>query len=149
MILWIDVKNRAEPAWSLKIDRWYQLDEVAFAFCEALHQWNYLKDIARPEVIFLALPGASNLADFDFANGGATSPSKFVYTLPNICASVIFQLLGHNGKIFCVTQGDSTLEFARAEAAAAADAGHIAWVFSSTPELNENRRQVIFESFIG
>jgi len=101
----------------------------------------------RPDVIFIALTGASNLADFEFASSGATSPAKFVFTLPNICASVIFQMLGHHGKVYCLHHGADTLEFAQNEARFAAKTGRTAWVFSSSAELHEGRRQVRFELF--
>jgi hypothetical protein len=145
--LWIDVNNKSEPAWSAKVDRWYQLDEVGYAFCEALHQWNYLEGVAKPDVIFLALPGASNLADVDFAQSGALSPAKFVYTLPNICIAVIFQMLGFSSKVYCVNRGASTVEFALSEANEMARAGKSAWVFSSSPVLENGKRSVSFASF--
>ncbi|WP_413293192.1 hypothetical protein ACLSU7_17540 [Bdellovibrio sp. HCB185ZH] len=147
MKLTIDLQNKSEPAWSSKVDRWYQLDEVGFAFCEALHQWELLKDEKRPDVIYLALPGASNLADFDFVNSGASSPAKFVFTLPNICASVIFQMLGFSGKVYCVNQGPETIEFAKDEAKEAAKSGKCAWVFGSPAVLEDDKRVVLFWSY--
>ena len=147
MNIWIDIENKTEPPWSSKIDRWYQLDEVSHAFCEALHRWNYLEDMPRPDVIFLALPGASNLADLEFAKAGASSPAKFVYTLPNICAAVILQLLGHRGKIYCINQGEQTLAFAKNEASAFAKNGAKAWLFSSPAILKDGHREVIFENY--
>jgi hypothetical protein len=147
MNLWIEVPSKAEPAWSAKIDRWYQLDEVSYAFCEALHQWDYLKEAPRPDVIFLALPGASNLADFDFVQSGAVSPAKFVYTLPNICVAVIFQMLGFSGKVYCLHKGSETIPFAEQEAREMAKQGKKAWVFASPPQLQEGRRKVSLQIF--
>ena len=147
MNLLIDLGNKTEPAWSTKVDRWYQLDEVSYSFCEALHQWNYLSDVQKPDVILLALAGASNLADFDFVNTGAISPAKFVYTLPNICISVIFQMLGYNGKVYCFHQGNQTLEFAENEAREMAKSGKKVWLFASSPILKNSQRQVQFQKF--
>jgi hypothetical protein len=143
----IDLKKKTEPAWSAKVDRWYQLDEVSYVFCEALHQWNYLRDQERPEVIFVALPGASNLADFDFVTNGASSPAKFVYTLPNICAAVIFQMLDFSGKVYCLHQGKNTIAFAQEEARSMAHSGKSSWLFASPPALANEHRTVYFESF--
>ncbi|QDK46254.1 hypothetical protein DOM22_14320 [Bdellovibrio sp. ZAP7] len=147
MKLVVDLKNNSEPAWSAKIDRWYQLDEVGYAFCEALYQWENLKDETHPDVIFLALPEASNVADFDFVSTGASSPAKFVFTLPNICAAVIFQMLGFSGKVYCLNKGAATIEFAKQEAQEMAKAGKTAWVFASPAKLQNEGREIEFEAF--
>lgn len=133
----VSLERKTEPAWSHLVERWYQLDEVSYCFCEALHSWDGLKDLAQPDLIILALDGASNLADHDFIQTGASSPSKFVYTLPNICAAVIFQVLQWSGKVYCFHQGATTKEFAMVEAHEFAKQGQRVWVFSSSPVLVE------------
>ncbi len=133
-----------EPAWSERIDRWNQLDEISYCFCEALHRWQLLREFPEPDVILLASPGASNIADQDFAAGGAMSPAKFVFTLPNIAASVILQMLEKTGKVYCLQQGEETLIRAQREAHTYAQAGQTVWVFSSPPKLTENARTVQF-----
>ncbi|MGE0631825.1 MAG: hypothetical protein AB7O96_05430 [Pseudobdellovibrionaceae bacterium] len=143
----VDLQRTAEPAWSQKVERWYQLDETAYGFCEALHQWEYLKDLKKPDVILLALEGASNLADVDFVQTGASSPAKFVYTLPNICVSVIFQMLGTSGKVYCLNQGATTYKFAKTEAEYFAKSGKTVWFFSSSYKINGESREFEFEAF--
>lgn len=142
--LLIDLTRSSEPTWSSQVERWYQLDEISFAYCEAISQWNFLQDLPRPQVVILATEGASNLADFDFAHADAISPAKFVYTLPNIFAAVMFQLLGWSGKTYCLHQGSSTLEFALHEAAELAKSGQSVWLFHSSPQLEQGRRRVSF-----
>ena len=75
----VDLEKRnqvgIEPSWSTQIDRWYQLDELGFSFCEALHEWNYLEAYPKPDMIFLAIEGASNVADYDFVNSSSQSPA--------------------------------------------------------------------------
>jgi hypothetical protein len=141
-------KNQT-PAWAEKIDRWYQLDEISFTLCEAIHAWDYLKTFTRPDVVLIALLGASNTSDFDFASTGANSPSKFVYTLPNVCASVLFQLLKLDGKIFCMHKGKQTESFAKSEASSLAQTGKTVWLITSSAETDESKTQRIisFESF--
>jgi hypothetical protein len=140
----VPLQERPEPAWKNKVDRWYQLDEMSYAFCVALHEWNYLNQTtAPPDVILLAIAGASNVADQDFISSGAQSPAKFVYTLPNISASVIFQMLGFSGKVFCFNKGSETLKFSLDEAATMAKYGKKVWVFASalSPSMQEREIQ--------
>lgn len=134
-----------EPAWSQRVDRWHQLDEISFCFCEALHRWDLLKDYPQPDIIFVASPGASNLADQDFAASDGGSPAKFVFTLPNICASVILQILQKTAKVYCIQQGENTYERALQEARAFAQAGKNVWVMTSPPVLEKNARTVRFD----
>jgi hypothetical protein len=136
-----------EPPWAGKIDRWYQLDENCFFFCEALHQWNYLIDYAQPDIVFLAQYGASNIADFDFVKTQSSSPSKFVFTLPNISISVIFQLLKFNGKIYCLSKGEETASFARNEAASYAKSGKKVWLFSVPKCESLEKKKIEFFEF--
>ena len=151
MIHLVDIGRKTTPAWAQKIDRWYQLDETSFAFCEALHHWNYLQDHPKPQQVLLALEGASNLADFefaaDFALNRAMSPSKFVYTLPNVCASVLFQLLEISAPVFCLNQGRETLAFAQAEARELAKQVPTVWLFSSSHVLENGHRKVALDIF--
>lgn len=135
------------PPWSPKVDRWHQLDEISFAFCEALSRWEDLKTEPPPDLILLALEGASNVADSDFVRSGAKSPAKFVYTLPSICMAVIFQFLNLKKRVFCLSRGKDTLSFAREEARSFAQAGKTVWVFSSSPLLEQGSRRVNFECF--
>ncbi len=146
----VDLEKRnqvgTEPGWSTKIDRWYQLDELGFSFCEALQEWNYLESFPRPDMIFLAIEGASNVADYDFVATGSQSPAKFVYTLPNISAAVIFQILKLNGKVYCLSAGADTLKINLQEAQNFAAAGKKVWIFSSPAQTDQNlsSREIIF-----
>jgi hypothetical protein len=147
MIHFADLDRTRTPDWSQKIERWYQLDELSYSFCEAIHHWNHLKDYPRPDLIVFGLEGASNIADFDFKNTMPPSPSKFVYTLPNICASIIFQMIQYTGQVFFLHQGKNTLEFAQQEARALAASGKKIWFFSSSNELETGKRKIIFEVY--
>jgi hypothetical protein len=137
-----------EPAWASKVERWYQLDEMGFAFCEALHTWDYLKDAIRPDLIILAIEGSSNRADKDFVTSGSNSPAKFVYTLPNISAAIIFQMLKVNGKVYCLSNGKDTVNLAAREAQAFAESGKNVWVFASpVMESSSFNREIIFSEY--
>lgn len=146
----VDLEKRnqvgIEPGWSTQIDRWYQLDELGFSFCEALHEWNYLEAYPKPDMIFLAIEGASNVADYDFVNSSSQSPAKFVYTLPNISAAVIFQMLKLNGKVYCLSAGADTLKVSLQEAESFAKIGKKVWIFSSPAQTDHNlsSREIIF-----
>lgn len=146
----VDLAKRAElgnpPAWSPHIERWYQLDELGFAFCEAIHAWDYLKNYPKPDLIILAIRGGSNLADYDFVSTGSSSPAKFVYTLPNISAAILFQMLKIQGKVFCLSEGDKTFEVAEQEAQNFSKSGKCVWLFGSRSE-NERTRKVIFRAW--
>ncbi len=141
----VDISREKEPEWSSKVERWYQLDEVCYSFCEAIHQF---KDIQKPDLIILALDGASNLSDFEFVNSGATSPSKFVYTLPNICISVLLQMLNHSAKVYCFHKGKKTLDFALQEGTEMLKIHQCVWVLSSSPVLEKDRRRVSLEVLV-
>jgi hypothetical protein len=104
-----------EPEWKSKIDRWYQLDETSFSFCEALYSWEQTDQMQRFDQIIYVCEQASNAADADFVASGALSPSKFIYTLPSIGPSVVAQLLNWYGPVYCfpVTSTlDSTMNLA-------------------------------------
>lgn len=141
------IKPQMAPAWSARVDRWTQLDDACFTFCEALQQWNFLSDLEKPEFIFVVLPNASNEADFDFVSSGAGSPSKFVFTLPNICASVLFQLIQFSGRTFCLSKGAESLEFAKTEANEFLKRNKTSWVFSNQSVGVKNERQVQFFAY--
>jgi hypothetical protein len=141
-----DVQN--EPAWSARVDRWYQLDELGFSFCEALHHWNYLEGVVKPDAIFLSLDGASNIADQDFIASQSSSPAKFVYTLPNIAAAIIFQMLKTHGKVFCLSQGAETKQLALEQAQLFAELGKTVWVLSSRPDPQDPKARLVeFQNF--
>lgn len=90
-----------EPAWKDLVDRWYQLDETGFALCHAIFQWRQEKRLPEFDRLIFICSGGSNLADAAFVHSGATSPSKFVYTLPNIGPSIVCQVLGWRGPVYC------------------------------------------------
>lgn len=141
------VKPTVAPAWSSRIDRWSQLDDSCFTFCEALHTWDYLVGLEKPQFIFIVLPNASNQADLDFVNSGAASPSKFVFTLPNICASVLFQLIPFSGRTFCISKDHDSLRFALSEAEEMARGNRSCWVFANLRATEKDTRHVEFYSF--
>lgn len=137
-----------EPAWKDQVERWYQLDELGFAFCEAIHEWEYLKAFPKPDLILLALEEASNPADKDYVLTGGQSPAKFVYTLPNISAAIIFQMLKINGKVYCLSHGKNTLTVAHEEAKAFAQSGKVVWVLASPSRAKQDvTRDILFYCF--
>ncbi len=141
------LRPHSAPAWSSQIDRWSQLDETCFTFCEALHTWNYLAELTKPDLIFLVLPQASNEADMDFVRSGALSPAKFVFTLPNICASVLLQMIDFSGPTFCISKGADSLRFAHNEALELSNKDKISWIFANTVLPAEKARSVEFFSY--
>lgn len=144
-------QNNFIPAWSEKVDRWYQLDELGFAFAESLHHWNYLDGFSKPDILFLCIEGGSNIADKDFVSSGSQSPAKFVYTLPNISAAVIFQILQFKGKVYCPVAGENTLNQSLTQAQVLAKNGKKVWILGTplkNPLLKEkNLRTVLFYNF--
>ena len=98
--------TESEPKWSNIVERWYQLDAAAFGIADALSFWkDQLK--TRPDLVILASPGGSNHTDGLFTQSGATSPSLFVHTLPNIRGSSFCQVMEWNGPVLCI-QNDPT-----------------------------------------
>ena len=93
------------PDWSNKVDRWYQLDGMAYAFCEALYQ----RGQSDFDSLILASPGASSLTDYQYAQGETPSPQKFVHTLPNVRASMALQVLDKKCELLCLQNGAETL----------------------------------------
>lgn len=103
---------KEEPSWKTQVDRWYQLDAYAYGLAEA---YSRIRPIT-PAMIVLASPGASNETDFQFASNGATSPAKFVHTLPNIRCSPLCQVMGWNGPVLCLQKDPYTVINALREA---------------------------------
>lgn len=137
----VQVDIRSEPLWKDRVERWTQLDEVSFALCEAISQWEQ-KDLPFPNLILLAMEGLSTRADFEFASSGAHSPAKFVYTLPNICISVLFQMLKTHTKVFCLSAGSKTQALAEEQARKFKPAYGTIWILSSPPQLEKGSRTV-------
>lgn len=121
---------KTEPEWASKVDRWYQLDAFAYGLCEMW--WRNHEMLGRPpSLLFLASPGASNATDLAFARSGATSPSKFVHTLPNVRASSLCQLMNWHGPLLCVQRDPQTIACALELAArAVGEEWPIVWVLS-------------------
>ena len=100
------------PEWSVKVERWYQLDAAAFALAETF--WRHRESLtSRPDVLFLASPLASNPTDDAFE--ASPTPAKFVHTLPNIRGAVLLQLMGWAGEVYCLQKDPQTLVAALSE----------------------------------
>ncbi|MEK2688055.1 hypothetical protein [Bdellovibrio sp. GT3] len=147
MKIQIEIQNRPEPVWKDKIPEWEKLSETSYAFCEAIHQWEYLKERPRPDVIFLAIPKGCNLADFEFVADDAKNAHKFIFTFPNMNASIIMQMLGFSGRVLCFSNGEKTAEFAINECKEMEKAEKTAWLFTSPAELDDGKRVVLFSSY--
>ena len=93
--------RRLEPEWKDQVERWYQLDENGYIFCEALYHWKKQDRLSQFDAVVLLIPEGSNLSDVEFVTTKPASPAKFVYTLPNIAGSLVAQLTGFQGPIFC------------------------------------------------
>ena len=131
------------PLWSHLIERWHQLDDTSFTFCEAIYAWSYLKEYKPPNYIFLVLENASNFADLDYASSSVASPAKFVYTLPNVSAAVIFQMLNIHGTVFCLSKGSDSLKFALQEAEIFSKSGKTVWVFYNSTTSSQVETRVV------
>ena len=96
------------PSWAPKVERWYQLDHPAYSMA---HAYSVLASVVgpAPHLMILASPRASNDTDFAFASTGASSPSKFVHTLPNIRAVPLLQVMEWAGPLLCVQNDPSTV----------------------------------------
>ena len=121
------------PAWAAEVERWYQLDTCAYVLTAAYSAWK--GELSPPARIYLASTGASNRTDRAFAATGATSPTRFVHTLPNIRASSLLQVMDWNGPVFSLHRDPFTLGLALGEALhfTAENSAAPAWVFY--PEL--------------
>ncbi|MFZ4439268.1 MAG: hypothetical protein ACOYOS_12630 [Syntrophales bacterium] len=104
-----------KPVWSGKVDRWYQLDAMAYGLAQACFQWRQM-EAERPSFLLLASRGASNDADRAFAESGAASPAKFVHTLPSVRSSTVCQVMDWHGPMLCLQEDPSTLCTALIEA---------------------------------
>ena len=110
----VTVQENATPEWSMKVERWYQLDLPAFALTETF--WRHRETLkSRPETIFLASPSASNLSDSQFTLSEPPSPAKFVHTLPNIRAASVLQVMNWSGQVYCLQNDPWTVLTALAE----------------------------------
>ncbi len=109
----VSVPAQSEPAWAPLVARWHQLDEATYAVVEAAYR--YSKDfpeewdLVRPQSIWMAAPGGSNAADYDFILHGSRSPSRFVGTLPSIRSSSLSLLMNWRGPVMCLQQGEETM----------------------------------------
>jgi hypothetical protein len=97
-----------EPSWSGKVERWYQLDAAAYGLVET---YSSLREKlgSSPDMIVLASPLASNVTDRSFALSGATSPSKFVHTLPNVRGAPLLQVMEWGGPVLCIQDDPRTV----------------------------------------
>ncbi len=95
----IQADKKLEPAWAAKVDRWYQLDGPSFVMAELAYR---LQTEPSPLALFLSGKEASSLADIDFVNSGASSPAKFVYTLPSVRSSSFCQVLSWTGPVWSI-----------------------------------------------
>ena len=95
------------PDWSSLVDRWYQLDAHSFGLAD--FYWKH-KDILinKPGIIILTSDTGSLEADLQFVK--IFSPTKFVYTLPNVRSSALCQVMNWHGPILCVQQPPTCLE---------------------------------------
>jgi hypothetical protein len=102
----IDLDQLGEPVWKDEVDRWYQLDAFSKVACQGISLWNLNLDQRKniSGILYLFSHG-SNQADFDFSRQLVSSPSKFVYTLPNISAMLVQQLLKISVTTFCIDLG--------------------------------------------
>jgi len=103
------------PPWSAVVDRWYQLDPFAYGLADGAHRWR--SQVTPPEMVFLASERASNETDSRFVQGGASSPAKFVHTLPNIRVSSLCLVMEWRGPVLCLQKDPQTVAFALSEAA--------------------------------
>jgi hypothetical protein len=135
---------KVEPAWSRKVDRWYQLDPYAHGLVEGCSSWKDLS-LCRPGKILLASPCASNETDIEFCRGGARNPTKFVHTLPNIRSAPLCQAMNWSGPVLCLQNDPVTVLRALEEGAEFYwEDPEIVWVLSVTRE-DEHYVTHIFE----
>ncbi len=105
---------KGEPSWHARVDRWYQLDAPAFGLCEL---WSQAPTVEKPALIVLASPGGCNGSDALFALQGASSPARFVHTLPSLRASALLQLMNWHGPLICLQNDPHSLSRALSEGA--------------------------------
>ena len=105
------------PTWASLVDRWYQLDPFAYGLAETYSKFQ--PQLPPPSLIYLASESASNETDWQFVKSDASSPSKFVHTLPSARASALCQVMHWSGPTICLQNGADTLTVALAEGAEA------------------------------
>ncbi len=134
---------QSQPDWSSKIQRWYQLDNPARSLLESYFYWakdfpHYADLIDKSKCIVLASSGASNETDLNFAREGASSPSLFSHTLPNIRASVLLEATGWSGPLLCLQFGQRTLANGLLEACGLASSNELSptTLIGIMPEAN-------------
>ena len=129
------------PSWAPKVDRWYQLDQAAFSIA---HAYSLLQNQlgSHPKMMILASPRASNDTDHAFAVGGASSPSKFVHTLPNIRAVPLLQVMEWAGPMLCVQNDPDTVRSGVDQALLYLSSYEVVWVVGF--DRRENHGDVIF-----
>lgn len=103
-----DFPLASEPEWAAKVERWYQLDAGSFALTETF--WRHQQSLEiLPKWMLLASPLASNVTDRQFVASGASSPAKFVHTLPNIRSASLLQVMGWTGPVLCLQNDPKTV----------------------------------------
>jgi hypothetical protein len=122
------------PTWAGCVERWYQLDPFAYLLPEAFTRLEKQLEKTRPSLQFLACSGASNLTDAAFVKSQASSPTKFVHTLPNIRASSLLSVMRWNGPVYSLHQDPFTLAatFRAALRAFASDKTGEIWIWNVT-----------------
>lgn len=119
-----------EPAWSARVDRWYQLDASAYGLTELYERLKAAGEpLHVPSFVILASPEASNDSDHAFASTGTASAHKFAHTLPNIRGAPLSQSMGWVGPTLCLQNDPHTFASALSEAAGFVRAGRTpVWV---------------------
>jgi hypothetical protein len=131
-----DFPAKHEPRWSSKVERWYQLDAASYGLAQA---YTELKFSEHPHMMILASSGASNETDFQFAQSGAQSPSKFVHTLPSVRGAPLMQLMGWFGPLLCLQNDPHTWEDGLQQAAEfSSETNPLIWVLR-VENLSTNR----------
>jgi hypothetical protein len=83
--------------------------------------------------MIVASPCASNATDRLFAVNGASSPSKFVHTLPNVRAVSLLQVMAWHGPLLCLQNDPVTVRLAIDQALASFESDESlnnVWIFS-------------------
>lgn len=143
------VKAGLEPAWKDRVDRWYQLDETSRALCDAFDNWKQTHVLRAFDQLIFICQGGSNLADAEFVSSGAVSPSKFIYTLPNIAPSVVCQLLGWQGPVYCFCSdgSEAAFLFAKKMAQIKSAKAETTLIVHTSPSLNEMGYRAVFGDY--
>ena len=95
----ISYPTQEVPRWSHKVNRWNQIDALAFVVLEAY--WELKEHLPPPHQIILDSLHCSNETDWAFVRSNATSPTKFVHTLPNIRGASLVQVMDWQGPLTC------------------------------------------------